>query len=196
MSQGIHLTGLKVLLGLAVLSVAGGANAQLPRQPVSASVDRVAVSDGSSFRDPKTGHVWTPDNVGEDGKPLDPKDRAFDPNGQVTLSGGVIEQRARIRYVGRVPMTAGPTVPLVEIDSPSLRVRPGKHWLAVIYLQNNSLATLAPTIGCRFSNADKLVEETLVLVPPTAGGDRIALSFQGPPSEIFVDFVACFVGSP
>src|SRR5215510_5500564 len=114
----------KILAGLIAMAMASAALAQANR----ASLD-VATSAGvPEFRDPKTGQVWTPETVGQDGKPLaGPEDKAFDPNAQnVPLMIG--EQRVRGRPVGTVPVTAGPTVPIIAFDSPTLRAVPGKRW--------------------------------------------------------------------
>ena len=101
-----------------------------------------------------------------------------------------------MQVVGQVPITAGPTVPLVEIDNPSLSVQPGARWRVVMYLQNNSASTFAPSLDCRFTNAGNTVMASYVLIPPVAGGNRVGLVFSGPPSDIFVDNVSCSVLSP
>src|SRR4029450_12355708 len=93
---------------------------------------------GPEFRDPKTGQVWTPETVGQDGRPLTgPDDKAFDPQAQ-NAPLKVAEQRVRGRPVGTVPVTAGPAVPIVVMDSASLRAVPGQGWQGVLYLDNNS----------------------------------------------------------
>ena len=172
------------------------ASAQLKRVQLVATSGPASVSEGPGFRDPLTGKVWTPDNVGEDGKPLDPSDRAFDPGGQAVVVGKPSEQMPRIQRVGRVPVTAGPTVPLVEIDNLALKVNPGGRWRAVLYLQNNSASMLAVDIACAFTNEGKPVSETILHVPPVASGERLGLSVHGPASESYVDRVACNVMSP
>jgi hypothetical protein len=146
-----------------------------------------------SFKDPKTGQVWTPDNVGGAGNPALPQDRAFNPAGQAVASQQVYRQQAQMHVIGPVPITAGPTVPLVVIDNPSLTVQAGGRWRVVLYLQNNSGNTLAPGLDCRFTNGGKPVLTSYVSVPPVAGGMRVGLTFVGPPSDIFVDSVSCDV---
>ncbi len=178
----------------ATVFVAWPATAQLPRNPVSATA-QPATPGVPSFRDPKTGQVWTPDNVGEGGPPTSPQDRAFNPNAQSLTIGQVFQQNARVRVVGQVPITAGPTVPLVDIDNPTLSV-PGTRWQVVMYLQNNSASTFAPSLDCRFTNAGNLVLRSTVQLGPVAGGNRVGLVFFGPPSNIFVDNVSCSVLSP
>ena len=177
------------------VSVACPATAQLPRKPVTAAA-QPATADVPSFRDPKTGQVWTPDNVGGGAPPTTPQDRAFNPNAQAVAIGQVYQQNAQVRVVGQVPITAGPTVPLVDIDDPTLSVQPGARWRVVMYLQNNSASTFASSLDCRFTNAGKTVLASYVLIAPVAGGNRVGLVFSGPPSDIYVDSVSCSVLSP
>jgi hypothetical protein len=176
-------------------SITWPATAQLQRSPVTATA-QPAAPDVPSFRDPKTGQVWTPDNVGGGPSPTTPQDRAFNPNAQTVTVGQVIQQNAQMHVVGTVPITAGPTVPLVEIDNPTLGVQPGGRWRVVIYLQNNSASTFAPSLDCRFTNGGNTVMATNVLVSPVAGGNRVGLVFYGPQSDIFVNNVSCSVLSP
>ena len=171
------------------------AMAQLERKSVTAAAEPAAPAV-PSFRDPKTGQVWTPDNVGGGPEPLTEEDRAFNPRNQAVAAGRVYRQRAQVRVVGRVPITAGPTVPLVEIDNVTLGVQPAAHWRVVMYLQNNSASTFAPSLDCRFTNGTTPVMVTHVMIAPVAGGDRVGLVFFGPPSDIFVDRVSCSVLSP
>lgn len=186
-------------LAAAVSLVTASALAQLPRTPVTAGVGPgyQPVPPGvPSFKDPKTGQVWTPLNVGGSGNPSLPQDRAFDPAGQAVANRKVYEQQAQVSLLGTVPITAGPTVPLVAIDNPSLSVLPGGRWQVVLYLQNNSASTLAPTLDCRFTNGGNPVMKTLATVPPLSGGQRVGLTVSGPPSDIYVDSVGCDVVQP
>jgi hypothetical protein len=155
----------------------------------------VATAQTPSFTDPKTGQVWTPNNVGGGPPPTAPQDRAFNPNAQTVTIGQVFQQNAQVTFVGQVPITAGPTVPLVDIDNVTLSVA-GTRWQVVMYLQNNSANTLAPGLPCRFTNAGNVVLESYVQVGPVAGGTRVGLVFFGPPSNIFVDNVSCSVALP
>jgi hypothetical protein len=169
--------------------------AQLPRNAVTAAPEP-APPGVPSFRDPKTGQVWTPDNVGGGGPPTTAADRAFNPNAQSVSIGQVFQQNAQMRVVGQVPITAGPTVPLVEIDNPTLSVQPGARWRVVMYLQNNSASTFAPSLDCRFTNGGNTVMASYVLIAPVAGGNRVGLVFSGPPSDVFINSVSCSVLSP
>jgi hypothetical protein len=171
------------------------AAAQIPRNPVSAAA-QPAAPGVPSFRDPKTGQVWTPDNVGGQGGPPTPQDRAFNPNAQAVSIGQVYQQNARVSIVSQVPITAGPTVPLVGIDDPTLTIQPGARWQVVMYLQNNSASTFAPSLDCRFTNAGNTVMASYVQIAPVAGGNRVGLVFSGPPSNVYVDNVSCSVLSP
>jgi hypothetical protein len=178
--------------------VAASAQAQLPRSPVTggAGPGYQAVPPGvPSFTDPKTGQVWTPDNVGGAGNPSLPQDRAFNPSGQA-VTQQVVQQQAQMHVIGSVPVTAGPSVPLVVIDNPSLTVQAGVRWQVVLYLQNNSGSTLAPTLDCRFTNGGQPVLNSIVSVPPVSGGTRVGLTVSGPPSSLFVDGVGCSVIQP
>jgi len=172
--------------------------AQVPRAPVSAGVDpgyQPVPAGVPSFRDPKTGQVWTPDNVGGGPAPTTAADRAFNPAGQAGRAQSN-QQVAGMRVIGAVPVTAGPTVPLINLDSPSLMPLPGAAWRVVLYLQNNSGSTIAPSLDCRFTNAGRLVLDSYVSVPPVGGGVRVGLTLSGPPSDVFIDNVACSVVQP
>ena len=179
----------------ATVFVTWPAAAQAPRNSVTAAPE-AAAPGVPSFRDPKTGQVWTPDNVGGGGPPTTAADRAFNPNAQSVSIGQVVQQTAQVRVVGQVPITAGPTVPLVEIDNPTLSVQPGARWRVVMYLQNNSASTFAPSLDCRFTNAGNTVMASNVLIAPVAGGNRVGLVFSGPLSSDFINNVSCSVLSP
>ena len=95
------------LLALAMLCVSlGGSHAQ------------------QQFRDPATGTTWTSETVGRGGPPMSPSDRAFDPRTQAVVTPGIVEQRVDVVRVGSIPITAGPTVPLVVIHDASLTMVP------------------------------------------------------------------------
>ena len=184
------------LAGLASLAVAmmaaGAAEAQVPRSYVEMSASQGV----PQFKDPKTGRIWTPLNVGQRSGPPTPEDLAFDPLSQAVYVKGVITQRPTLVPLGSVPITAGPTVPIVEIDNPTLSAVPGKRWQVVLYIQNNSATVQVPLLNCRFTNSGRLVEETHVLVPAVAAGVRGAMLIYGPKVELFVDRVQCAVKSP
>jgi hypothetical protein len=178
------------VMGATVLAV------EAPAQTPRSSVDMPASQGVPQFRDPKTGQIWTPLNVGRQSGPPTPEDLAFDPLGQAVYVKGVVTQRPALALIGSVPITAGPTVPIVEIDNATLSAIPGKRWQVVLYLQNNSANTVAPLITCRFTNSGRLVEETHVLVPAVGAGVRAAMIVNGPKTDLFVDRANCGVKSP
>jgi len=182
----------KVLACLAGMTLASAAFAQAPRS----SLDVAASTGAFEFKDPKTGQVWTPETVGQDGRPLTgPDDKAFNPQAQnVPLQ--VVEQRVRGRPVGTVPITAGPTVPIVVMDNATLRAVPGQRWQVVLYLDNNSGNTVSPVVECDFTNAGKPVMDTRAIVDPIGPGVRQGLLVYGPKVEIFVNRATCRVVSP
>jgi hypothetical protein len=182
----------KLLICLVGVTLASAAAAQAPRS----SVDIAATTGAPEFRDPKTGQVWTPETVGQDGRPLTgPDDKAFNPQAQ-SATPMVAEQRLRGRPVGTVPVTAGPTVPIVAMDAASLRAVPGQRWQAVLYLDNNSGNPVDPVIECRFTNGGNTVMDTRALVQTTAPGVRQGLAILGPRTDVFVDRVSCRVAAP
>ncbi len=174
------------------LTVAMAALAQAPRS----SLEVPAMPGVPEFRDPKTGQIWTPLNVGQQSGPPTPADVAFDPLGQAVRVEGVVVQRPSIVPLAAVPITAGPTVPIVNIGGATLRAVAGKRWQVVLYLDNNSANTVVPLINCRFTNAGKLVEQTHVLVPAVRPGTRVGMIVHGPKTDLFVDRASCAVTSP
>jgi hypothetical protein len=182
----------KVLIGLAALTVAQTALAQAPRSSVA-----IAASTGApEFKDPKTGQIWTPETVSQDGKPLTgPDDKAFNPSVQ-NVPVSMMEQRVRGRPVGTVPVTAGPTVPIVVMENASLRAVPGQRWQAILYLDNNSANPVEPVIDCHFTNGGKAVMDTRATVQQTAPSVRQGLVIYGPRVDVFVDRVSCQVTAP
>lgn len=184
--------GTKAMILVLALAISLPAAAQVIRS----SVDMAASSGVPEFRDPKTGQIWTPNNVGLVSGPNTPADRAFDPLAQAARVDGVVVQRARITPLGTVPITAGPTVPIVNIDGASLSAIPEKRWQVVLYLNNNSARTVAPLLPCSFTNAGKPVEQTRVLVPALGAGVRVGLKVHGPATNLFVDRATCRVESP
>lgn len=155
-----------------------------------------ATAGTPEFRDPKTGQVWTPATVGQDGRPLaGPEDKAFDPNAQ-TAPAMISEQRVLGRPVGTVPVTAGPTTAVVAMDGASLRAVPGGRWQVVMYLDNNSANAIDPVIECRFTNAGNAVMTTRANVARTAPSVRQGLVIYGPRVDVFVDGSSCNVLAP
>ena len=182
----------KVLACMAGMTLASAVFAQAPRS----NLDVAASTGAFEFKDPKTGQVWTPETVGQDGRPLtQPDDKAFNPQAQnVPLQ--LVEQRVRGRPVGTVPITAGPTVPIVAMDNASLRAVPGQRWQVVMYLDNNSGNAVSPVIECAFTNAGKPVMDTRATADPIGPGVRQGLLIYGPRVDVFVDRASCRIASP
>jgi hypothetical protein len=156
----------------------------------------------TQFRDERTGKIWTPDNVSKENQlrpsnePSSPADRAFVPNAQVAGAPTVVVQRPAANLIGTVPITAGPTVPIVTLESPSLQAIPSDRWVAPIYITNNSGAPANAQVGCTFTNGGRSVQETRVIVPTAGPGQRLGMPVYGPRTEIFVDRVLCRVLTP
>jgi hypothetical protein len=171
-----------------------------------ASVAAIAVTASAfgqaQFRDEKTGTIWTPDNVSKDNQlrpsnePTTPADRAFDPNAQIATATGVVVQRPNATVMGTVPITAGPTVPLVSLESPTLQALPADRWVAPLYLSNNSAGDVNAQIGCTFTNGSRPVQESRIVVPTAGPGQRLAFPAYGPRTDVFVDRVLCRVLTP
>ena len=188
-SRGSVMRALPCLVAFTMVSPAA---AQVPRS----TVDMSASAGVPEFRDPKTGQIWTPNNVGLVPGPNTAADRAFDPLGQAARVDGVVVQRPKVTPLGAVPITAGPTVPIVNIENATLRAVPEQRWQVVLYLNNNSGRTVVPLLHCSFTNAGKPVEQTRVLLPAVGGGVRVGLTVYGPKTSLFVDRATCKVESP
>lgn len=173
------------------LTLAPAVFAQAPKSTMEA-----AASTGAfEFRDPKTGQVWTPETVGQDGKPIGPDDRAFDPSRQSAPLQAVL-QKSMAKPVGSVPITAGPTVPIAELQNLTLRVMRGKRWQVAMYINNNSANVIEPVVECRFTNHGQPVTFTRATLSQVGPGVRAGFAVAGPRPETFVDNVKCTVISP
>jgi hypothetical protein len=150
---------------------------------------------GPEFRDPKTGQIWTPYNVGQDGKPVAPADRAFDPSGQAVVVGPPVSVVPTVSVIGKVPISTGPVVTLIEVNGLSLQTSGDGYWHAGFHLQNTSPSPRAPEVVCTFKNGDKPVMQANVAVPSVGPGDRISVSFNGPRDSVFVDGMDCRIAS-
>jgi hypothetical protein len=164
-------------------------------QPAKSSVEVAATTGPFEFRDPKTGRVWTPENVGQDGKPIGPDDHAFDPRAQSAPLQAVL-QKSVAKPVGSVPITAGPTVPIAELQNLALRVMPGKRWQVAMYINNNSGNAINPVVECRFTNHGQPVTLTRATLTQVGPGVRAGFAVAGPRAEIFVDKANCTIASP
>jgi len=186
-----------VFVSVMAMMAASAAGAQAPTPVLRSSVEMSTTAGMPEFRDPKTGQIWPPENVGQGpiGKPT-PADLAFDPLAQAQRIKGVVVQRPGFTPLGWAAPTAGPTTPLVTMDNASLAAVPARRWQVVLYVSNNSAGTLAPMIDCRFTNAGKLVEETRALLPGIGAGVRGGVTIFGPKTDLFVDRASCRVVSP
>jgi hypothetical protein len=183
---------LRLIVGVLGAAVASAALAQGNRS----AVDIQASPGVPEFRDPKTGQVWTPETVGQDGRPLaGPEDKAFDPTAQ-NSPAMIGEQRVRGRPVGTASGIAGPTTPIVAVDNPTLRVVPGQRWQVLMYLDNNSANPVNPVLECRFLNGANTVMTTRATVAQTGPRVRQGLVIYGPRADVFVDRTSCSVISP
>ena len=182
LTQSLRLVTLAACLGVIQASAGFAQTQPMPDQP--------------QFRDPKTGQIWTPQNVGGKSGPNTPEDRAFNPQGQAVAVPGVVVQTPSATILGTVPITAGPTVPIAVLDDASLSVIPGQRWQIVLYLNNNSGGTINPVINCRFTNAGRLVEATRANLPSIGPGQRVGLTIDGPASNLFVDGSDCQLAAP
>lgn len=177
--------------GLAAIGLATPALAQ-----------NMAVSPGmpGPFTDTRTGKVWTPSWGAEDRSqptnPNHPVNREFNPRGQAAGAPGMIYQQPRANLMGTVPITAGPAVPIMMIDAPSLQAVPGQHWISILYVTNNSANTIDPIVDCHFTNNGQKVESVRVTVPPAGPGERLGFAVRGPRVDLFVDRVTCVPMSP
>ena len=198
-----YFTRVAVLGGLA-LAVAGPALAQAPVAPAPGTVGAgVSVNGVTQFKDERTGKVWTPENVSKDNQTPQQQaaarstsaDKAFDPNSQ-SVGTQVVVQRPRGNLMGTVPITAGPTVPAVVIDSPWLQAVPQQNWLSVLYVTNNSANVVDPVVGCTFTNGGRPVQDTRIVLSPAGPGERWGVPVYGPPVSTFVDRVTCRLLSP
>lgn len=158
-----------------------------------------------------------PDRVGQDGKPVAPEDRAFDPRAQGSRGGpgttigaapGVVlpgqgsgtpgTVMPAWRRIGAVPMRSvpGARVPVVTLELPGLRPSADFRWQLSMALANNTSRTFDVTIGCAFKNGDRVVSELTVILRNVRGGEKVAADVDGPPTHQFIDNAPCQVISP
>ncbi len=173
------------LLGLFVASAAGAQTNMMP-------------SGYPEFRDPVTGQVWTPENVSKDGTPVPFDDRAFEPRAQSGGVPGVVVQEVRPRVLGTVPITSGPntSVPTMSMDVSSLFADPGRRWMAVVYLTNNSPMAIEPLVNCAFTNGTQVVLQTRVVTGPIGPGERVGTFVRGPRTHLYVDQTNSHIQAP
>lgn len=150
--------------------------------------------------DTRTGKVWTPNWDSLDAyQPTDPNhpvNREFDPRAQTESVPGMISLRPRAELMGTVPITAGPSVPVMVIDAPSLQAVPGQRWISILYVTNNSAGSIDPIVDCHFTNHGQKVESVRVFVPTAGPGERLGMAVRGPRVDLFVDRVVCVPMAP
>lgn len=167
-----------------------------------AVAQNVAVSPTYSGQvtDTRTGKVWTPSVGSLDAvQPTDPNhpvNREFDARGQRESIPGMVAQRPKAELMGTVPITAGPSVPIMMIDAPSLQAVPGQRWISVLYVTNNSGNSIDPIVDCHFTNNGQKVESIRLYVPTAGPGERLGMAVRGPRVDMFVDKVVCVPMSP
>lgn len=180
-----------VAAGVAAIGLAGSALAQ-----------NLATSPEYSghITDTRTGRVWTPNWDSLDAyQPTDPNhpvNREFNPRDQRAGIPGTVELHPKAELMGTVPITAGPTVPIMTIETPSLQAVPGKRWISILYVTNNSGATINPIVDCHFTNHGQKVESVRLIVPPAGPGERLGMAVWGPRVDMFVDSAVCLPMAP
>lgn len=125
------------------------------------------------------------------------EDRAFDPNEQVVpLRAGV--QRPRLRLIEIVPITSGlgRPMPLVNVETPTLRLNRDQRWVMDVVVTNNSPLTLSPELRCTFMNGDRAVELVTVHLDGLGAGQKVFFNVYGPMGEVYVNLAPCSVTNP
>ena len=190
---------MKVALHLHALALSGFMALTMSASALAQSGTAMTAS-APEVRDVRTGKVWTPQFNDQDVNPNpDPNayvNRSFDPRSQTAAVEGVVVQHPTGNLMGILPIVAGPTVPIVTIDVPSLQAIPGRHWLTILYVSNNSADIVHVVVGCLFTNNGRNVQETRIIVPSAGPGERWGVPVRGPPTDLFVDKVGCRVISP
>ena len=188
--RSVHIVP-KVLIGLVALTMAQAALAQATCSSVA-----VAASTGApEFKDPKTGQVWTPETVSQDGRPSpDPTTR---PSIRARKMCRPWRRATGARQAGRNGAGHGGADSADRRhDNATLRAAPGQRWQAVLYLDNNSGNPVEPVVECHFTNGGKTVMDTRAMVQQTAPSVRQGLVIYGPRMDVFVDRVSCQVTAP
>ena len=162
---------------------------------IGAALGQTPSNAGPGFRDPATGRVYTPDNVGKDGVPVAPQDRAFDPRSQQTSAPlRSTFQSPQWQAVGPAPVTAGygSGVPIMTFEAASLQPQTPGRWVLDLVVANNSATTISPAIECAFSNGSHVVEFVAVRLYAIPPGQRVQASIYGPESDrMYVDNAPC-----
>jgi len=180
-----------IAAGMAAIGLAGSALAQnLATSPEYAG----------HITDTRTGRVWTPNWDSLDAyQPTDPNhpvNREFNPRAQQASIPGMVALHPKAELMGTVPITAGPAMPFMTIDAPSLQAVPGKRWIAILYVTNNSGVSIDPIVDCHFTNHGQKVESVRLYVPTAGPGERLGMAVRGPRVDMFVDQTVCLPISP
>ena len=93
--------------------------------------------------------------------------------------------------MGTVPITAGPSVPIMTLDTPSLQAVPGKRWIAILYVTNNSGADDQSDRRLPFHQPRPEGRMIRLIVPPAGPGERLGIAVRGPRVDMFVDSAVC-----
>ena len=176
-----------------------GTLAALAGAAVAQNVATTPAAPGQ-LTDTRTGKVWTPSLDSLDAQqptdPAHPVNREFSPRSQTASIPGLVEQRPRANLMGIVPITAGPSVPVMALDTPTLQAVPGKRWIAILYVTNNSANAIEPIVDCHFTNGSQKVESIRARVSPAGPGQRLGFAVVGPRVDMFVDKVTCLPMAP
>jgi hypothetical protein len=179
-----------IAAGVAAVALAGAASAQ----------NLAASPESGHITDTRTGRVWTPNWDSLDAyQPTDPNhpvNREFNPRDQHASIPGMVALHPKAELMGTVPITAGPTMPVMTIDAPALRAVPGKRWIAVLYVTNNSGGSIDPIVDCHFTNHGQKVESVRLYVPTAGPGERLGMAVRGPRVDMFVDQAVCLPMAP
>jgi len=125
------------------------------------------------------------------------EDRAFDPNSQVVPLRATV-QRPRMRLIEIVPVTSGlgRQMPLLFVETPTLRLTNDRRWIMDVVLTNNSPLTMSPELRCSFMNGDRAVEVVTVVLDGVGAGQKVFFNVFGPPGEVYVDLAPCGILTP
>ena len=125
------------------------------------------------------------------------EDRAFDPNSQVVPLRATV-QRPRMRLIEIVPVTStlGRQVPMLFVETPTLRLDRDQRWVMDVVVTNNSPLTLEPQLRCSFMNGERAVEVVTVMLDGIGAGQKVFFNVHGPMGEVYVNLAPCTILNP